>query len=239
MMAAIAIALFLGVSYLANETDARPSHTASVLSEISRAVFPGSSPASAMYYVVQVFTLAILVLAANTSFQGFPRLSALLARDPFYTIHRHYRRLGRRLVAGAVAVAAAPPPTNTVALYVEKLDEAMRLANWYARRISGGPIHTIHVLGRGSRNLQASWSERSGSGIEIEPIAAEERTSDALLDYVWTLPRGESSFVTIVVPEQFRRPSLPAALGRRTILSLKLHLLEPSVILTSVPYPIR
>ena len=36
-----------------------------------------------MYYAVQALTLAILVLAANTSFQGFPRLAALLARDGF------------------------------------------------------------------------------------------------------------------------------------------------------------
>ena len=49
-----------------------------------------------MYYAVQALTLAILVLAANTSFQGFPRLAALLARDGFAP--RQFTNLGDRLV---------------------------------------------------------------------------------------------------------------------------------------------
>src|SRR5439155_11490687 len=43
-----------------------------------------------------VLTLAVLVLAANTSFQGFPRLAALLARDRFFA--RQFTNLGDRLV---------------------------------------------------------------------------------------------------------------------------------------------
>ena len=49
-----------------------------------------------MFWVVQVTTFAILVLAANTSFQGFPRLAALLARDRFFP--RQFANLGDRLV---------------------------------------------------------------------------------------------------------------------------------------------
>ena len=41
-------------------------------------------------------TFAILVLAANTSYQGFPRLAALLARDRFFP--RQFVNLGDRLV---------------------------------------------------------------------------------------------------------------------------------------------
>src|SRR5437763_950063 len=44
-MAVIAISLFIGVSYLATRMDARPSQTASVLSEIARTVFPAGSSA--------------------------------------------------------------------------------------------------------------------------------------------------------------------------------------------------
>src|SRR5581483_5361549 len=84
IMAAAAISLFLGVSYLAVRMHARPSSTDSVLSEIARGVFGAGSSASAAYYVVQATTLAILIFAANTSFQGFPRLAALLARDRFF-----------------------------------------------------------------------------------------------------------------------------------------------------------
>ena len=49
-----------------------------------------------MYWVVQILTLAVLVLAANTWFQGFPRLAALLARDRFFA--RQFTNLGDRLV---------------------------------------------------------------------------------------------------------------------------------------------
>ena len=75
---------------------ARPSSTDSVLSQIARAAFPAGGSTSFLYWVVQVFTFAILVLAANTSYQGFPRLAALLARDRF--VARQFTNLGDRLV---------------------------------------------------------------------------------------------------------------------------------------------
>lgn len=95
-MGAIAIVLLLGVSYLAYGTAAAPSNSVSVVSEIARAVFPAGGPTAPMYYAVQAFTFAILVLAANTACQGFPRLAALLARDRF--LPRHFANLGDRLV---------------------------------------------------------------------------------------------------------------------------------------------
>src|SRR5437588_1903132 len=69
----ISITLFLGVSYLAIQMHARPSATTSVISQIGNAAF-GGGPG---YYLLQGFTFAILLFAANTSFQGFPRLGAL------------------------------------------------------------------------------------------------------------------------------------------------------------------
>src|SRR4051812_13653228 len=67
----IAITLFVGVSYLAVHLHARPSSTDSVVSQIARAVFQPGTAWSFMYYAVQVLTLIVLILAANTSFQGF------------------------------------------------------------------------------------------------------------------------------------------------------------------------
>src|SRR5439155_1338772 len=57
---------------------------------------PVGTAGSLVYYLVQAFTLAILILAANTSFQGFPRLAALLARDGYFP--RQFVNLGDRLV---------------------------------------------------------------------------------------------------------------------------------------------
>jgi len=53
-------------------------------------------PLGWFYYVVQATTAAILVLAANTSYAGFPRLASLLARDRF--LPRQLANLGDRLV---------------------------------------------------------------------------------------------------------------------------------------------
>ena len=106
VMGLIAISLFLGVSYLAVKTGARPSESVSLLSEIARAVFPASSASSILYFVVQGTTLAILVLAANTSYQGFPRLAAVLASDRFFP--RQFVNLGDRLVySNGIIVLAA------------------------------------------------------------------------------------------------------------------------------------
>jgi amino acid transporter len=96
ILGCIAITAFLGVSYLAYAMHARPSASVSVLSQIGRATFPAGSSAGVFYYLLQVFTFAILIFAANTSFQGFPRLGALLARDRYFP--RQFVNLGDRLV---------------------------------------------------------------------------------------------------------------------------------------------
>src|SRR4029079_15914179 len=96
IMGAIATTLFVGVSWLAVHMHARPSSTVSVISELARGVFPASSWTSFLFYAVQGLTFGILVLAANTSYQGFPRLGAVLARDRFFP--RQFINLGDRLV---------------------------------------------------------------------------------------------------------------------------------------------
>src|SRR5439155_22643925 len=106
-MGLMAISLFIGVSYLAVRMHARPSNTVSVVSELARASFPAGSASAFMYYAVQGLTFAILVLAANTSYQGLPRLGAVLARDRFFP--RQFVNLGDRLVCsnGIIVLAGA------------------------------------------------------------------------------------------------------------------------------------
>lgn len=93
-MAALLIVMFLGASYLAHLFDVHPMERETVISQIARVVFTG--PMAWFYYVVQTTTAAILILAANTSFAGFPRLASLLARDRF--LPRQLANLGDRLV---------------------------------------------------------------------------------------------------------------------------------------------
>jgi amino acid transporter len=349
VLGSIAIFLFLGVSYLAVHLHARPSSTASVLSQVARGVFPPGSAASFMYYAVQGLTLLVLILAANTSFQGFPRLSALLARDRFapqqftnlgdrlvfsngmlvlatvaglllwiygantnnlihlyvigvftaftlsqagmvhywftrrtprwkakalvngvgaaatgivalvvvYTkfaegawlvtvaipvvvlgmlgVRRHYARLARRLRAGAEAVVAAPPAHNTTLLMVEQIDEATEQALRVARAISTGGVRAVHVPARGTDpGIRARWFKLAGEPLEaLDPSLG---VTEAILEQVWRLPRSESDFVTVVVPELFGSRSLLEQARRPRELALKLRLLsEPGVVVADVP----
>jgi amino acid transporter len=351
VMGVIAISLFLGVSYLADHMGARPSSSVSVISEIARATFPASSWTSFLYYAVQGLTFAILVLAANTSYQGFPRLGAVLARDrffprqfinlgdrlvysngiivlsgiaafliwifhanvlnlihlyvigvftaftmsqagmvrywirrkdpswrrsaminglgalctfvvavlviqtkflagawavtvaipllvlSFYGINRHYRKVERRLQAGMAAVAEAPAPTNKVVLFVDEADAALDEALAYAKTIAGDDFRAIHVPGHGTdTGIRPRFRNLTDLRPDLEVLRREDGRADAVIDYVWSLPRGESNFVTIIIPELFRRRSLLSALSYSTELSLKFRLLrEPGVVITDVP----
>ena len=106
VLGVISITLLLGVSYLTVAMDAMPSESVSLVSEIARGVFPDGSTASWMYYAVQFLTFGILILAANTSYQGFPRLAAVLARDRYFP--RQFVNLGDRLVySNGIIVLAA------------------------------------------------------------------------------------------------------------------------------------
>src|SRR2546422_2105752 len=93
-MAALLITMFLGASVLTRLFNIHPLEHETVISQIARIVFVG--PLGWFYYLVQATTAAILILAANTSFAGFPRLSSLLARDRF--LPRQLANLGDRLV---------------------------------------------------------------------------------------------------------------------------------------------
>jgi amino acid transporter len=93
-MAALLITMFLGASVLTHLYNIHPLEHETVISQIARIVFVG--PLGWFYYVVQATTAAILVLAANTSYAGFPRLASLLARDRF--LPRQLANLGDRLV---------------------------------------------------------------------------------------------------------------------------------------------
>jgi amino acid transporter len=91
-MAAILGFLFTGTSLLAHRIQLVPRPEETILSQLAHAIFG----AGWLYYSVQVATALILVLAANTSFADFPRLSSLLAKDRF--LPRQLANRGDRLV---------------------------------------------------------------------------------------------------------------------------------------------
>ncbi|MBC8077548.1 MAG: APC family permease, partial [Chloroflexales bacterium] len=102
-MAAILCTMFIGITVLANAYHVLPDGAAepeTVISQIARAVFGGTTP---FYYLIQIATMAILILASNTAFADFPRLSYFLASDRF--LPRQFAQRGDRLVFSNGVVA--------------------------------------------------------------------------------------------------------------------------------------
>jgi amino acid transporter len=151
IMGVISVAMFLGISFLATHiAGITVSAERSVVAQIADAVFGGGFP----FYVVQFFTTAILILAANTSYQDFPRLSAILARDRF--MPRQFSNRGDRLVfSNGVIVLAAfaslliyvfnADLNKLIQLYVVgvftsfTLSQTGMVRHWLKVRTRGGP----------------------------------------------------------------------------------------------------
>lgn len=101
-MAFILASLFLGISFLASRTGVIPSEIETVISQLTRTVLGGQG---IPYLMVIASTALILILAANTAFADFPRLSALQAADGFLPRQLTFR--GSRLVySGGIVLLA-------------------------------------------------------------------------------------------------------------------------------------
>jgi amino acid transporter len=135
MLGVIAVSMFAGVTALAlvshvhvcpSTADCLPhvKYQTTVISQVGRAVFGTSSP---LFYLLQLVTALILVLAANTAFNGFPVLASILARDGF--LPRQLRTRGDRLAysngilllsgfAILLIVVFQASPTRLIQLYI-------------------------------------------------------------------------------------------------------------------------
>ena len=94
IMGVMSISMFLGISWLADHTNVVVTEGSerTVVAQIAATVFGGGF----MFYVLQAMTAGILILAANTAYQDFPRLSSILAQDRF--MPRQFMNRGDRLV---------------------------------------------------------------------------------------------------------------------------------------------
>jgi amino acid transporter len=126
IMAAIAVTMFLGITVLAQLLHVRITEdiatTNSVLSQIGAAVY---GDGAFLFYVLQIFTAGILILAANTAFQDFPRLSSILARDGF--MPSQFRNRGDRLVFSNGVVILAVAASGLIWLFEAQLTHLIQL----------------------------------------------------------------------------------------------------------------
>jgi amino acid transporter len=150
LAAAIFAILFIGIAYLVVVTGIIPdaSEQETVLSQLTRLI-TGDGP---YLYLVQISTALLLVLAANTSFADFPRLSSFLARDGY--LPRQFAFRGERLAftTGIVALAlmavlliigfdarvSALIPLYTLGVFIAfTLSQGGMLVRWWRRREEG------------------------------------------------------------------------------------------------------
>jgi amino acid transporter len=104
ILGALSISMFIGLSWLADATNVvyTGEHDRTVVAQVADTIFAGGP----MFYVVQTMTAAILVLAANTAYTGFPVLSSILAQDRI--LPRQFRNRGDRLVfSNGIVILAA------------------------------------------------------------------------------------------------------------------------------------
>jgi amino acid transporter len=148
--AAIFGALFIGISFLAGTIKVVPDPTEqqTILSLITRQVAGNGI----YFWIVQIATMLILALAANTSFADFPRLSSFLARDGF--MPRQFAFRGERLAftTGIIALSllatlllivfqasvTALIPLYTLGVFVAfTLSQTGMVVRWWSRREPG------------------------------------------------------------------------------------------------------
>jgi amino acid transporter len=123
IMGVMSISMFMGISWLARHTHVVFVEGAdrTVVAQIAHTVFGGGF----MFYVLQVMTAGILVLAANTAFQDFPRLSAILAQDRF--MPRQFMNRGDRLVFSNGVVILAGLALMLVVVFHADLNKLIQL----------------------------------------------------------------------------------------------------------------
>lgn len=78
-MSIILASLFMGISWMAYHFGILAKEDETVVSQLARLTFG----TGAIYYSIQIGTMLLLVLAANSAFAGFPHLSSILARDGY------------------------------------------------------------------------------------------------------------------------------------------------------------
>ncbi|MGY1771145.1 APC family permease [Blastococcus sp. SYSU D00813] len=152
LMGGIAATMFAGVTALALLADVRyaehpcdlegfancetePQRT--VIAQLAAATFGGDT--SVGFFYVQAFTALVLILAANTAFNGFPLLGSVLAQDRFMPRQLHTR--GDKLVysngilllagfAGLLIVAFQADPNRLIQMYIVGVFTSFSIGQW-------------------------------------------------------------------------------------------------------------
>ena len=183
-MACILGTLFLGITYLSGAIAAVPSEEETVISQLARTIYGGQG----FFYLMTIAaTTVILVMAMNTAFADFPRLSALLARDGYLPRQLTFR--GSRLVFSNGIIALSVIASLLVVIFQASVTGLI-------------PLYAIGVflsftLSQGGMALRWWKSGRLAPGQELI-----ERGSTLHYDKRWTLKmiiNGLGAICTVIV----------------------------------------
>ena len=188
-MAVLLLTMFLGTSVMAYLYGVHPTESETVISQFARIVFAGHL--GWFYYVVQACTAAILLLAANTSFAGFPMLASLLARDRY--LPRQFANRGDRLVFSNGIVILAMFASLLLVVF---RGDTSRLIPLYAVGVflsftlsqSGMVLHWLKEKARGKAKPEANSRTPLGNG-------GDDEVAEPLPDAGLAVDRG-ASFVS-------------------------------------------
>lgn len=187
-MAGILAVFFMGATLLAVRLGITPIENDSVISQIGRSVFGGENVA---YYALQAGTALVLVLAANTAFNDFPRLSSILARDGH--MPRQFAYIGDRLtfsfgiialalISGAVLIGFQADEHRLIPLYAVGVFIAFTLSQ-------------AGMFMRWRREREPGWQRGAainGAGALLTGVVAVVVASTKFVDGAW--------FVLLLIP---------------------------------------
>ena len=184
MMAVILGSMMLGITFLAHQVGALPSEEETLISQMARTIFDGRG---ILYLGTIAATTVILIMAANTAFADFPRLSAIAATDGFLPRQLTYR--GSRLVYSRGIALLALVASALIAITQASVTKLI-------------PLYAIGVFLSFTLS-QAGMSHRWWKVGKLQPgEKTVERGSTLEEDKAWVfkmIVNGVGSFVTVIV----------------------------------------
>ena len=184
IMALILGSMMFSITFLGNHVGVMPSEEETVISQMSRTIFEGRG---LLYLGTIAATTIILVMAANTAFADFPRLSAIAAADGYLPRQLTYR--GSRLVYSRGIAALAIVASLLIIIFQASVSRLI-------------PLYAIGVF-LSFTISQSSMARRWWKSGKLEPgVEVQERGSLLKYDSGWKhkmLINGFGALITFVV----------------------------------------
>ena len=211
-MAALLATMFIGTSIMSYLYHVQPRESETVISQFARTIFTGSM--GWFYYIIQGTTALILVLAANTSFADFPRLSSLLARDRF--LPRQFATRGDKLVfsngiiilaifSGALVAAFGGDTSRLIPLYAVgvflsfTLSQSGMVLHWWKISRQQGAAATVAAEANAAQKEELRLARHWKKSITINGLGATA-TFIVLIVLVITKFMHGAWIVVVIIP---------------------------------------